>query len=227
MKVNNAVSFWIGPTTPFVETYELAYIDPKNNFHEKLCDTPPAPQEGDDNGHAWQAPLEAVLFTGDRYLEDTREVTDISASGTQHWFNIGCAGSALMKLHLNRHTTASALTGFTATKNERQAMFKMFASDLYGDGTVFTRKGVPLRWQNLNSWEKLTGFEHAFEARWNEKGAQCLDTHRLGMELAQEIEDYGELIHKKLIPCDGDVAAPSFWANTLLISALPGAPPPP
>jgi hypothetical protein len=222
-RVNNTMTFWIGPSTS-VETYELGYTDPQNNVHEALCDNPPGWQEPAENGHFVEAPFEAALFTGDRYDKDTRRVTDISTTGTRNWFTIACAGSGLMKLHLNRHTTAGALPGFTTTQNERQALFKMFASDLFGDGMVFTHKGVPLRWQNVMGWEKLTGTEVAWEARWDQNGAQCLDTHRLGTAFAQEIADHGALIGKTLKPCDGDVANPTFWTNTLLVSAVPYAP---
>lgn len=219
---SNTFTFWQGPLTP-VETYELRYEPPGGGgFETLLCDNPPLDARSPaDNGRIWTAPLEAVIFTGDRYDEATRTVTDISPTTTRNWFNIGCAGGVLMKLHLNRHTTAGSVSGYTATQNARQAMFKMFSSDLYGDGMVFTHQGVPLNWQNVPKWSKLKGNEPAFEARWDENGAQCLDTHRLGTEYAEAIKAHGVAINRTLKPCDGNPADPTLWPNTLLITAVP------
>jgi ADYC domain len=222
---SNTYTFWQGPTTA-VETYELRYEKPTGGgFETLLCNNPPAGNRTPaGNGRMWTAPLEAVLFTGDRYDEKTRRVTDISATGTQNWFNIGCAGSGLMKLHLNRHSTAGSVPGYTTTQNARQAMFKMFSSDLFGDGTIFTHQGVLLDWENRPRWSMLTGHEFAFEARWDQNGAQCLDTHRLGDTLVELIRTHGEEIGRQLKPCAGNVANPTYWPNTLFITAVPVAP---
>jgi hypothetical protein len=76
----------------------------------------------------------------------------------------------------------------------------------------------------VKGWEKLTGLEFAWEARWDQNGAQCLDTHRLHTAYLQEILDHGALIGKTLKLCSGNVANPTFWTDTLLVSAVPSAP---
>lgn len=214
------VTFWTGPASQ-VETYELAFEYPNGTMGDRLCQNPPEQDAHDSTGATWNAPLEAILFTGDRYDAQTRTVRDIKPQTTRDWFNIACAGSSLAKLHLNRHTSASVTLGYFAPLQARQAMLKMYASDICGSGKVFTHKGVPLHWANSPGWKQLTGMEFAFEAVWDDKGAQCLDTHRLGALYANQITAHCAAVNHPLPPCGGSLTAPVYPAGAWLVTAVP------
>ena len=87
---------------------------------------------------------------------------------------------------LTGHTEAAHVNHtFTTTLAERQAMLKMFAADYCGDGTVFTVAGQPLNWADDHGTMKMTALMFSppqplvLEARWNEKGAVCLNKPRV------------------------------------------------
>lgn len=181
-------TFWVGPAAP-IETYELMYTGPRGRG--PLC---PNPTIG--TAETWAKPLEAILFTGDRYDAGTLSVSTESVE--PGWFNIGCSGSALAKLHLMRHTLAGSLDGanggpsWLTTIPERQALLKMYTGDFCGNGIRWTVAGTPLHWSNLERWTSttpsaITGGEEANEAYWSDAGAQCLDEHRLGAEFAAAV----------------------------------------
>lgn len=186
---SSPLTFWIGEKTP-IETYVLSFIEPGGTEHIPLCNNPGG--EGGENGQVWPNPFAAFFFAGDRYDAGLKLVTAIDDKSG--FFNIACAGSALAKLHLNRHTTLGSPgpRGVTTKQGERQAMLKMFVSDVCGTGTAWTHKGTPLHWGNRTGWAKLSGDEYAHEALWNAKGALCLDTHRLGPLYQNPSDIYGE-----------------------------------
>jgi hypothetical protein len=173
------VTFWFGPKTQ-IATYELAYIAPRQTHAEPLCKNPPDRESGEGEGRYWEAPLEAILFTGDRYNATKKLVTATETRETFGWFNIACAGSALAKMHLTRHTTAGISGVYTTIKSQRQALLKMYVGDYCGTGTSWTKPGTPLHWQNSLGWSQLDGNEFSIESLWTSAGATCLDTHRLG-----------------------------------------------
>lgn len=173
--VSNLVHYWIDPSTPN-ETYELYYTKP-GVLSRPVCKDPPGRVDGE--GPIWWRQYEAILYTGDRYNSDDFTVTDTAPRSTQGWFNVGCAGSALAKLHLNRHTTAGANSTHVADWADRQAMLKMYTADICGTGDASTKQGEPLHWGNAPGWNTLTGTETSYEALWNENGAICLEEHRL------------------------------------------------
>lgn len=214
-KASSQVKFWVGPASQ-IETYELTYTGPRTTSGV-LCNNPPERDSREGGNHVWEAPLEAILYTGDRYDGDLKTLTASTYGTTVGWFNIACAGSALAKLHLNRHTTASATFGYTTTAAQRQAMLKMYVSDVCGTGSAWTYAGTPLHWQNTGGWNTLVGNEFAFEARWTENGATCLDTHRRGHEFQNTTHIYGEC---QPPPCNGNVAAPVFDGG-YLVTAVP------
>lgn len=131
--------------------------------------------------HAVPQPLctagenEALLFGGDRYDADRKTVT-ATGPATADWFNIACAGTALAKLHLTRHTETSQVVKTTAV--ERQAMLKMFTADICGDGTAFTVHGEPLLWADANHLTSFAARPASLEAVWSDRGAVCLDAPR-------------------------------------------------
>jgi hypothetical protein len=152
-------TYWTGPADT-LPTYRLTFTSTTHAVPQPLCTA---------------GTNEAFLFGGDRYDADRKTVT-ATGPAAAGWFNIACAGTALAKLHLTRHTEASQVVKTTAV--ERQAMFKMFTADVCGDGTAFTVHGEPLMWADANH---LTGFAArpaSLEAVWTDRGAVCLDTPR-------------------------------------------------
>ena len=217
VNVHHDTPFWVGPAGT-VETYELAYTGPGYATAMRLCSNPPSAYSR--HGEDWPAPMEAILFTGDRYDADALTVTASDYAGAGTWFNIGCAGSVLAKLHLTRHTTASQVSGYTSARSERQAMLKMYASDVCGDGTPFTKQGTPLWWENSKGWDTL-GSIQSHEALWSSTGAMCMDVHRLQAQ-------YGWDIAASCAPrpCSGWFGLPGFpdvWPRGAYV--LTGNPP--
>ena len=159
--------FWADPQGP-VRTYVLTYAAASHSTPRPLCTT---------------GVNEAILFAGDRYdaLDKTVIATGKGASG---WINIACAGTALAKLYLTRHTEASQIV--VTTRGERQSMLKMFTADVCGDGISFTVHGQPLLWADAKGITKFASAPGSIEAIWNNAGAVCLDTPRRP-ELASSI----------------------------------------
>lgn len=199
------VHFWVGTPTP-IETYTLTYMTPtqtEDPYRTPLCNYAPPESETGTGQDSWASPLEAFVFTGDRYDDVTKTVAEIDDSSG--FFNIACAGSALAKLHLNRHTTAGSPgpNGAVASKAKRQAMLKMYVSDVCGTGSAWTIKGTPLRFTDTTGWFPLATAGLTHEAYWDQDGAQCLDTHRLG-----SLYDYA-IHHECRVPaCPTGVLAP-------------------
>ena len=217
--VSRVTPYWIGSPTAN-ETYELEVAD--GSERRPLCANPPAP----DADKTWPAALEALLFAGERYDAQTKEViaTDEPGGG---WFNIACAGSALAKLHLNRHTSAGAADELRTTAAQRQALLKMYTSDVCGTGQAFTRQGEPLHWATSTGALTLDGNEASFEALWTERGALCLDEHRLEADpdfpgIHDEIVAACEQARRKLSPCTKLLGANGGWAaSAYILSANP------
>lgn len=174
--VSNAQTFW-QPNTggPTIETYELQW-HPIGGTYKPVCNNPP--DRSDPEGKLWNATAEAILFTGDRYDTSNLTVTATTVGGSLNWFNVACSGNVMSKLFLNRHTTASQLPNFPTSLEQRQAMLKMYTSDLCGDGHAFTVQGTPLHWSTA-AWSSLSPDYAHLEALWTSHGAVCLDTHRL------------------------------------------------
>jgi ADYC domain-containing protein len=177
-QVSNDVTFWLGPSDP-VETYELQYTgsDVPPGAFRPLCKDPPPVRDGE--GQTNVARFQTILFTGDRYKASTKEVTASTFEASTGWFNFACAGSAIAKLHLNRHTTASATAGFTTTADQRQAMLKMYTGDFCGTGEALTQQGTRIHWINALGWSSPPGNATTYESLWTSSGATCLTTHRL------------------------------------------------
>jgi hypothetical protein len=182
--VSHAQTFWRpefpGGPLGSIETYELRWRqvgDPLADGYKAVCNNPP--DRLDPDGMLWGADLEAILFTGDRYDTSTLSVTATTMAASRNWFNIGCAGNVMSKLFLNRHTAASQTAAFPTSLEQRQAMLKMYTSDLCGTGQAFTVQGTPLRWWSSAGWSSVAGDHPNQEALWTSHGAVCLDTHRL------------------------------------------------
>ena len=152
-------TYWAGPAET-LPTYRLTFTSATHPVPQPVCTA------GEN---------EAFLFAGDRYDADRKTVT-ATGPATAGWFNIACAGTALAKLHLTRHTEASQVVKTTVV--ERQAMLKMFTADVCGDGTAFTVHGQPLLWADANHLTSFATRAASLEAVWTDQGAVCLDTPR-------------------------------------------------
>jgi hypothetical protein len=126
----------------------------------------------------WQDKWTTVLFEGERYNADTKTVSGYN----DLFFNIGCAGNVLAKMHLTHHSSVSSTGAYTTTWQERQTMLKMYSADYCGDGSSFTEFGESLSWKDNHGW-----FSHYYqplstitlEARWGPDGAICLESPRM------------------------------------------------
>lgn len=170
-------TYWAGPAET-VPTYNLTSTSAKHPQPQPLCTA------GEN---------QAILFAGDRYDADRKTVT-ATGPATAGWFNIACAGTALAKLHLTRHTEASE-GAVKTTAVERQAMFKMFTADVCGDGTAFTVHGQPLLWADANHLAMFAARPASLEAVWTDRGAVCLDTPRRPELAAAIAARCGQLPH--------------------------------
>lgn len=166
-------------------------------------------------------PNETLVFELDRF--DARAKT-MSDRGDGRWFNLGCAGHTLAKMHLTRHTIASGSDGYGITGKDRQATLKMMVADYCGDGTPFTVAGEPLRWKG--GLVNFYTFPSVLEARWTNEGATCLYEPRLrhtSSTLAPQI--FGNDIDKAIldhcwIPKCSDLDAHNF-DGSLRVSGNP------
>lgn len=181
--VSSSLTFWVGPAAR-VETYELDYtgIDTAPKEYVALCKDPPPPYKGRSafvDGHYVGDRYQAILFTGDRYDAERKTVTASSYRAAGTWFNIACAGGAVLKLHLNRHTTASTVPGYVTTTAQRQTMLKMYTGDFCGTGQAFTEQGTKIHWESSAGLSSTPGNTASYESLWDKDGAVCLTTHRL------------------------------------------------
>lgn len=180
-------NFWGRPNGAIYQTPTFRVVWwtglPANQHEERnICTTPPLTSD-DPSG---MPATNAVLFESDRISArfKTVGVPDLN------WFNIGCYGHALMKLHLAGYTE-SAMTisagavnpadRFFTKSAHRQAFLKMITGDYCGTGDPFTVAGQPLNYSDNHAppWLALPMPIGKLEARWTEKGAACLNTPRI------------------------------------------------
>lgn len=136
---------------------------------------------------------DAVIFEGDSYDENSLEVnvaTLYSPDNPHGKFNIACLGTAISKLEMLRHTSASqgSLTpsDLRPDRNQRQTLLRLLTGDYCGNGSLYTQNGIPIRLLFNNPLYQPTEASHyqydsggTRDARWNETGATCIDTPRL------------------------------------------------
>lgn len=72
---------------------------------------------------------EAIVFETDRFDAASKTMDPV---GDPRWFNIGCAGHTLAKMHLTRNTIASGAAAHGVSANDRQATLKMLVADYCG-----------------------------------------------------------------------------------------------
>lgn len=157
-----------------VEVYALTWHYPGTdlNASKGVCNGPPSSQLKDHAELLDMLHDETLIFAGDRIDPVTMTMNQ---EPDFDWFNFGCAGHTLAKLHLTRNTITSQPEEDWAG---RQATLKMLVGDYCGTGTPITESGTPLRWQSeLMAYFPTPG---TIEARWDEFGAKCLSKPRLG-----------------------------------------------
>jgi hypothetical protein len=163
-----------------IETYVLEYAWVSNGVPnpewKNLCTggVTPSPPEGEWWSTFGQHTRFSIVFEGDRIYAATKTM---DPQPDPSWFNVGCAGHTISKLHLTGNTIASQGAAHHGHWAERQATYKMLTADYCGTGQPFTVAGQPLVWLggNINYNSKPS----SLEARWTEKGAACLDHPRM------------------------------------------------
>jgi hypothetical protein len=185
--------------TDTVPLYEITFTRAGQTKEESPCSPLTAQDRDDERGIDGLV----MVFRGDRY-KDRGYVVEADAEST--WFNIACAGTAIAKLHLLRHTTASARMTMSSvsrvatlpprrtTLAQRQTILRMLTADYCGIGAPFTEDGHPLSYTFRQRWEplqprtagasqELVPFSSvanaSLDALWDQHGAVCLGTPRL------------------------------------------------
>ncbi|HTE53460.1 MAG TPA: ADYC domain-containing protein [Kofleriaceae bacterium] len=191
IKAVGEIDFWVHPREK-VPTYVFEYRpqvarpgDPEGRRFQPLCTGRDVPAEWNEKSPGTTTQL-ALIFTGDRYDPRTKTVT----VGPSDWFNVACAGSALAKMHLLRHTYAGSFGEQDPTDVEqRQAMLKMLTDDICGTGYSFTVDGEAVFYADRKGWHPFApagsppASVGSIEAIWTKDGAICLDEAR---RLAEE-----------------------------------------
>ena len=158
-----------GPSV--AKTYQLTWNSPTPGVQKTRI--PVCGVSTDEDGIL---PFHAVLFEEDRIDADQLRVTHLE----RNWFNIGCKGHTLAKLHLYGRTKAAQYwMGATTSLNERTALIKLLAGDYCGNGHPFTVAGVPLQIRDSRNWYNDVTNAWALEAKWTENGATCLNVPRI------------------------------------------------
>lgn len=213
------VRFWVGPELECAPTYTFEYRKlPKEGpgegpFHS-MC-------SGLDLGEEWDRPgitsTLALVFAGDQY--DARKKT-VAPPRAGAWFNVACAGSALAKMHLLRHTEAGSYNStyqvdppngpvrgpYVTTFDQRQAMFKMLTDDICGTGRSFTMDGEPVFYADVRQWHPLDFSGRVprngrLEALWDRYGAICLDEARRFAEDKNIVQEIAKECRRPLASC--------------------------
>jgi hypothetical protein len=204
---DSTARFWAAPQYP-LEYYEFKArtVSGASRPDDPADDGPPAPGKfrryicGGDELRGlpdWQGiEYAAIAFAGDRYAAD-HTVSESDPHGPL--FNLACAGTAMAKMHLLRHTQVQGeaamrqpLPVMPPSDADRQAMLRMLTADYCGDGSTYTNNGHPLIYNDANHWfpapgrpvpqipldGSTNGHIQSFEAVWGPGGAICIDTPR-------------------------------------------------
>jgi hypothetical protein len=186
-----------------------------------------------------------VVFRGDQY-EDSGYL--VRSDDKSRWFNIACAGTAISKLHLLRHTTAGSRDKPAGPPRitslaQRQTLLRMLTGDYCGIGYPFTVNGHRLSYTFAQEWGPQVPSPFAetsnasIDALWNEHGATCLGTPRLSdrapeAELIRRIQQQcrprlgsGEVMTRPPQPGIGSAAQPEGVRQPRPHGEIPTRPP--
>jgi hypothetical protein len=188
--------FPLGSSEP-LEAYVLTWRAVGSGGFTNLCANPPVDLARWSSEQSFpellgMAPTEAIVYTGDRIDAAAKTMSAIPDPG---WFNIGCAGHTVAKLHLTRNTIASQHAADpTLLHGPRQATLKLLVADYCGTGRAFTVPGQPLQWKGDAGDPRDAFFSGVpvigIEARWTADGASCLSAPRMAtstLPLAQKL----------------------------------------
>lgn len=168
-----------------VDTYALAYLDRSSGEVVPLEVCP---------GLGFEE-TSIVLLPGETYDMNGVTVTPAQSGHT----TLACRGHALAKMKLMGYGPTD---GYGSGWEQRQGTLKMLTADYCGKGHSFTVVGTPLQWaDDLGNFPLLGNESPAqLEAKWDHKGALCLDTPRLVKR--SEVEGLCTLPR-----CNGDYAS--------------------
>lgn len=165
-----------------------------------------------------------VLFEGDRIDAPTKRVTGVDAK----WFNIGCAGHAISKVHLSGHSQGAQNEHpdvFQTSLEDRTAFLKMMVADYCDTGKAFTIAGQPLGWIDDEQWMAYKQPPETIEARWSDRGATCLGSPRLFANPSPEGNDAFKDIKGAIDQACGEIpqclGLPTELDSKHLVSANP------
>ncbi|HEU0033898.1 MAG TPA: ADYC domain-containing protein [Kofleriaceae bacterium] len=186
-----ALHYWAGDAE-VVPSYEMRARRPalgETKFDRQICKGDNLASDPGWNGKIYNA----LVYEWDR-LDAARKLdTEVSRDTT--WFNLACAGTAMAKLHLVRHTRAGSYNAagaiaYDTTQAQRTMMLKLITADYCGKGQSFTVDGTPLWYMDATGY--LPRFEPSTaasrESVWTAAGAACLDTPRLSIYTHADIE---------------------------------------
>jgi hypothetical protein len=170
-----SMEFPVGDPDP-IETYVLQYTATGGSEWRNLCGMGAGVVDPGPDAMGMK-PAESILYSGDRLDLGSKTV---AVDADHDWFNFGCAGHVVSKLHLTRNTLAStsAVPGPVSFPG-RQATLKMLTADYCGDGTAFTVAGQRLVWQG--GQVQYLEPPVTMEASWSEYGARCLNIPRMAV----------------------------------------------
>lgn len=184
---------WFG-SPPMSWTYRLGWRSPQDQAGTDPTFTPICGENPDPDG---LDDFFAVVYADEQISASQIKVL----TPHSNWFNIGCAGHSLSKLHLMGYTLAAASKLiWPSTVNMRTATLKMLTADYCGTGRPMTVAGQALMWRSKDMdlvpdnapsayvqgpYNDTTGllsstlYHKGLEARWSEHGATCLNTPRV------------------------------------------------
>jgi hypothetical protein len=175
------------PVRP-VPIYQFSAASVTDNCQVEVCEPGIAPD------YPGGLVGKAVIYRGD-YYDDTYSVRDQPKPDRRtldnDLFNIACSGTSLFKLHLLRHTSASASAAVSTTVAQRQAILRLLAADYCGTGHPFTVDGMPIELGfattkydvTAASGYRLSG-TGSTDAFWSESGASCVGVPRLARAMS-------------------------------------------
>jgi hypothetical protein len=168
---------------------------------------------------------DALIFQGDLYDEETYQVSITPTSYNQisnnpkGIFNIACIGSAISKLHLLRHTSASQGENISSNLQpdelQRQALLRLLTGDYCGTGNLFIQNGIPIHLEFNNSPYQPTtdskfeidNHSDSIDARWDHTGATCIGIPRLGVGVLDQIKSTCKAVGHALPDCARSAAS--------------------
>lgn len=177
----------------------------------------------------------SVVYADEHIDADNLRVLPLQAN----WFNIGCAGHTLSKMHLMGYTEASRpVMTWPATLDQRQAVLKMLTASYCPGGDSFTVAGQKLLWRD-QKWTALPdnhpvyfngpfnntaaktsaiSMSKALEARWDKNGATCLNTPRAAQWPSPDAADtFPNVLPEIQKACGGTLPPPctGTWQDQL------------